>query len=133
MHINITDDSNAVDESGAKDAAKAMAAHLKSIGVEIKYSQALNVIARMGGCKEWRAMLARLNATPAVTKQPKPRVLITVSGGIAEWVGDDGVRVEHFDWDNYNQEDEAGQKSMALSEAFRDLAAPMGIPIEGEK
>lgn len=62
-----------------------------------------------------------------------PRVLITVSGGIAEWVADGDVIVQHFDWDNYNQEDEDGQSSMALPKSFSDLAEPLGIPVENDK
>lgn len=124
------DEDGGTDVSEAKDAAKTLASHLKAAGVEVKHAQALDVIALMGGCKEWRAMLAKLNSAPTVAApiQNIPRVLIAVSGGIADYVTDGDVLVERFDWDNYNREDEDGQDSMALPESFRDLAEPMGIP-----
>jgi hypothetical protein len=58
---------------------------------------------------------------------PKPRVLITVSGGVAEYVCDDGVDVEVFDWDNYKVDPvETGP----VQAHFEDLATPQGIPVE---
>lgn len=50
-----------------------------------------------------------------------PRVLVTVSGGVADYVADPGVDVEVFDHDNYH----ADPKNTASVPAhFRDLAAP---------
>lgn len=39
-----------------KTAATDLARHLKDAKIEITHSQALEVIARMGGVKEWRAL-----------------------------------------------------------------------------
>ena len=58
----------------------------------------------------------------------KPRVLIVVSGGVADSVHDDGVDVEIFDWDNYNA-DPAG--TSAVPSHFADLADPLNIPVQG--
>jgi hypothetical protein len=56
-----------------------------------------------------------------------PRVLITVSGGIADYVCDEGVDVEAFDWDNYNDDPEW---TGGVSLHFKDLAEPLEIPVE---
>ncbi len=55
-----------------------------------------------------------------------PRTLITVSGGVADWVCDDGVQVELFDWDNYNGDPINTRKVPAN---FQDLAKPLDIPV----
>lgn len=57
----------------------------------------------------------------------KPRVLITVSGGIAEYVCDEGVSVETFDWDNYKEDPE---ETGPVPAHFKDLAEPLGVPVE---
>lgn len=49
----------------------------------------------------------------------KPRVLITVSGGVADFIKDDGVEVSIFDYDNY-EEKEDDDKYLVPSE-FRDM------------
>lgn len=57
----------------------------------------------------------------------KPRVLITVSGGVADYVADEGIDVEMFDHDNFK----ADPVGTALVPAhFRDLAEPVGVPVE---
>lgn len=55
-----------------------------------------------------------------------PRVLVIVSGGVADTVADSGVNVEVFDWDNYN-DDPAGYGGVSAD--FSDLAIPSGIPV----
>lgn len=57
-----------------------------------------------------------------------PRVLIIVSGGVADYVADPGVDVEIFDWDNYNDDPKWTGKVPAH---FADLAG--GCPVEGEE
>lgn len=57
----------------------------------------------------------------------KPRVLITVSGGVAEYVCDEGVDVETFDWDNYKVDPE---ETGPVPAHFKDLADPLEIPVE---
>lgn len=56
-----------------------------------------------------------------------PRVLVTVSGGIADYVSDDGVDVEVFDHDNYN-DDPAGAGRVPYR--FADLAIPIDVPLD---
>lgn len=58
-----------------------------------------------------------------------PRVLVVVSGGIADPVYDDGVDVEIFDWDNYHDDPEGAGPVPAH---FRDLAEPINVPVEEE-
>lgn len=59
----------------------------------------------------------------------KPRrVLVSVKGGVADAVWDEGVDVEIFDWDNYEAGDKQGVQS-----TFADLAAPFGAPVEGSE
>lgn len=57
------------------------------------------------------------------------RCLIVVSGGIADYVCDDGVDVEIFDWDNYNDDPEGVD---TLPSHFKDLAQPLGIPTKDD-
>jgi len=57
-----------------------------------------------------------------------PRVLVVVSGGIADplWEGD--VEVEVFDRDNYQDDPSIG----GVPAAFASLATPNDIPVEGD-
>ena len=72
-------------------------------------------------------MLERLSAPRGVDR---PRCLVVVSGGVADPVSDPGVDVEVFDWDNYRAESRAGRLEMGLPPHFKDLAAPLGIPVQ---
>ncbi len=65
---------------------------------------------------------------PVVAKEP--RVLVVVSGGIADPIYDEGVDVEVFDWDNYN--DEEDDAKIGVPAHFTDLADPINVPVEGE-
>lgn len=56
-----------------------------------------------------------------------PRVLVVVSGGIADPVYDSGVDVEVFDWDNYNDADYKDKTGVPAH--FADLAEPVDIPV----
>lgn len=56
-----------------------------------------------------------------------PRVLVVVSGGVAEYVSTGDVQVHVFDWDNYKIESE---KDGNVPEYFADLAKPLGIPVQ---
>lgn len=62
---------------------------------------------------------------PVVAKTP--RVLVVVSGGIADPVYDYGVDVEVFDWDNYKDDPEG---TGGVPSHFADLATPCDIPVE---
>lgn len=55
-----------------------------------------------------------------------PRVLITVSDGVADYVADKGLDVEIFDHDNY-EDDPVGTGPVPAH--FRDLAEPLDIPV----
>lgn len=55
-----------------------------------------------------------------------PRVLVVVSGGIADPTHDEGVDVEVFDWDNYNDDPEG---TGGVPPHFKDLAEGCGIPV----
>lgn len=59
-----------------------------------------------------------------------PRVLVVVSGGIADYVSDKGLDVEIFDRDNY-EEDPYGTGPVPAH--FRDLATPIDVPVEGDE
>lgn len=56
----------------------------------------------------------------------KPRVLIVVKGGVADFVADEGIDVVIFDWDDYKDAPEL--TAMPPSE-FVDLAAQFSIPL----
>lgn len=66
-------------------------------------------------------------AAPVIAQTP--RVLVVVSGGIADPVFDDGVDVEVFDWDNYNDDPEG---TGGVPASFADLAVAVDIPVEGD-
>lgn len=59
-----------------------------------------------------------------------PRVLIVVSGGIADPVYDDGVDVVVFDWDNHRDDPEG---TSPVPAHFWDLAEPIDVPVEEEE
>lgn len=59
-----------------------------------------------------------------------PRVLVVVSGGIADPVYDKGVDVEVFDRDNYNDDP---RNTIPVPKHFRDLAEPIDVPVEGDE
>lgn len=60
------------------------------------------------------------------TAEGSVRVLVTVAGGIADYVADEGVDVHVFDHDNY-EDDPVGTE--AVPEHFRDLAEPLNVPV----
>jgi hypothetical protein len=64
-----------------------------------------------------------------MSNKTHPRCLIIVSGGIADYVCDDGVEVTVFDWDNYKDDPEG---TGPVPAEFRDLAEPLGIPVKPE-
>ena len=58
------------------------------------------------------------------------RCLVIVSGGVADYVYDDGVEVELFDWDNYREETAEGRADLRVSAHFKDLAESVGVPVQ---
>ena len=70
--------------------------------------------------------------TPFISNRPakaKPRVLIVVSGGVADFIADEGVDVVIFDWDDYESAAEITPKPPLR---FADLAAECDIPVSSE-
>ncbi len=65
--------------------------------------------------------------SPVPVVSSTPRVLVVVSGGIADPIYDDGVDVEVFDWDNYKDDPEG---TGGVSSHFADLAKLCDIPVE---
>lgn len=63
----------------------------------------------------------------AVESPAKQRVLITVSGGVADYIADQGVDVRIYDRDNAL---EGGVDPVPVS--WADLARPSEIPVEGD-
>lgn len=71
----------------------------------------------------------------------KPRVLITVDGGIADYVSDDGVDVFVFDRDNFESDascaiaDADGRRLKEVEDMyyapakFKELAEPIDVPV----
>jgi hypothetical protein len=55
----------------------------------------------------------------------KPRVLIYVKGGIAEYLSDEGVNVEIYDADN-------GDSEPGVELSFKDLAISLKIPVRAD-
>jgi len=94
--------------------------YLKHTNVEV-----LSERQRISELKEWLGIQDVAKQTVTST----PRVLVVVSGGIADPVSDTGVDVEVFDWDNY-KDDPKG--TGGVPEHFADLAKPIGVPV-GEK
>lgn len=90
--------------------------------------------------RQWQtAIEARLPATadhstpsaqaPAQAPPGQPRVLITVSGGVADYVCDPGVDVELFDFD-VEKDDPTGTSKLPAH--FSDLALSVGAAFEGD-
>ena len=75
--------------------------------------------------KEWLGVQDVAKQTVATT----PRVLVIVSGGVADYVSDSGVEVEVFDWDNYKDDPEG---TGGVPEHFADLAEPCDVPVDEE-
>lgn len=55
-----------------------------------------------------------------------PRILVTVSGGNADYTHDEPIDVLLFDFDNYRCEPKAFEKT--IPERFNKMADQMGIP-----
>ena len=55
----------------------------------------------------------------------KPRVLVIVNGGVAEFVADEGVDVEVFDWDDYEVDP---YNTPIPPPHFKDICEEYGIP-----
>ncbi|QMI49820.1 hypothetical protein [Burkholderia sp. MBR-1] len=65
------------------------------------------------------------DAMPKISQGSCPRVLVTVSGGVADFLADAGVDVVVFDHDNYSEDPEGSPRVPAH---FGDLGADARIP-----
>lgn len=79
------------------------------------------------GDKYGKTRIAKLQFVDT-SQDKKPRVLVVVSGGIADPVYDSGVDVEVFDWDNYKDDPEG---TGGVPRHFADLAEPIDVPVGG--
>jgi hypothetical protein len=98
-----------------------------------------NSIQHSGGkvvAEDWAELYQLENEARAILEtasQPtaKPRVLILVKGGVADYVCDDGIDVEIFDRDNYEVDPE---ETGGVPRHYADLATPIDVPVnEGEE
>lgn len=72
-----------------------------------------------------REMAATLMPVPAGAGQP--RILITVRGGVADWIADPGIDVGFFDFDDQEADPEGTDPVPAH---FADLAAGTRVPVQ---
>jgi hypothetical protein len=61
----------------------------------------------------------------------KPRVLVTLSGGLADWVADETAEVVKYDFDA--EEDEEWDYCEPVPAHFEDLARRVNVPVEGDE
>lgn len=93
--------------------------------IEGGLADAGSVLMTGSGNREFAELVTSVDISAPVI-QAKPRVLVTVSGGIADYVSDPGVEVEIFDRDNHDPENPADTD--LVSAHFADLAAPIDVP-----
>jgi hypothetical protein len=109
----------------------------------VEYSDAMAALAatesvaqklrRLTWAESW-AMAGKIATLTAPAQQepelaPKEagnRVLVIVSGGVADPISDTGLDVEVFDWDNYNADPDG---TGGVPERFADLAQQSGVPV----
>jgi hypothetical protein len=104
--------------------------HLLDQGINSAGKQLENVMSLPHPPETGDIQLASELSISGVEVAAKPRVLITVYGGVADYVCDEGVDVETFDWDNYKV---APEETGPVSAHFRDLADPLDIPVEDDE
>lgn len=116
---------NIVSESASKDVVAALQ-HLIEQGL-IQIRHTLEDGKNEGATEAELELAALANSMVIETIAPaaNPRVLITVSGGIADYVCDEGVDVEKFDFDDFN---DAEDDYIKLPKSFIDLAIQAGVP-----
>lgn len=115
----------------AKKLARSLQGALKDLGVTIKLGTAQEAVAKITGNGNWRtiAALKKQQNTSAETilPAPKPRVLITVSGGVADYVCTPGVECFVFDRDSFEADPEGTEVAPSH---FADLAYPNDVPYD---
>lgn len=75
---------------------------------------------------DMKSIDAALSMAEKHESSPTPRVLVVVSGGVADPIYDPGVDVEVFDWDNYKDDPENTVRPPAH---FADLAGQCDVPV----
>lgn len=97
-------------------------------------SHVTQVLAGLPSAERWSSYVRRFNKRSEViegddarsrTPPTAPRVLVTVSGGVAEYIADDGVEVVVFDHDDHT----VGGKASDVPSRFGDLAQRAGVPV----
>ena len=61
----------------------------------------------------------------------KPRVIVTLQGGLADWVADESVDIVKFDFDA--EEDEDWDFCEPIPARFENLARLVDVPVEGDE
>lgn len=88
--------------------------------------------AMRGSFRYWQQRIDALESEQP-TQAPAaeaPRVLVVVTGGVAETVRDPGADVHVFDWDDWADNPADGAR---VPQRFEDLAEPLGIPVQGQE
>jgi hypothetical protein len=74
----------------------------------------------------WAESCAMVEEPELDPKEAGNRVLVIVSGGVADPIADQGVDVQVFDWDNYKADPDG---TGGVPERFADLAQQSGVPV----
>ena len=125
LSIRVKTDSDMTDADVAR-----VVEHLLDQGIDSAGKQLRNALSAPYPPEVADVQLASDLFVSGVEVASTPRVLITVNGGIADYVCDEGVAVETFDWDNHNDDPE-WEGGVPLH--FKDLADPLEIPVEKPK
>ena len=122
--------------TGALDGDSKLTAYL-SFRLRREGAELTDVGAHRGDCRYWQQKIDGLEsddaaerAAPGASGASGPRVLVVVTGGVAETVQDTGADVQVFDWDNWADQPNDGAR---VPQRFADLAQPLGVPVQGEE
>jgi hypothetical protein len=90
-----------------------------------------------GGPVEMEFIVSAPLRLPQVQTDTNPpftptKVLVTVSGGVADYVSEGDVMVQVFDFDNYADEDTTQRKKMSLSGEWSALAQKANVPCQAQ-
>jgi len=82
-----------------------------------------------GGDLEVARLASAMDILQPIVAKPS-RVLVTVGGGLADYVSDGDVEIEIFDRDNF---DDDPSYTRCPPKHFADLAEPIGVPVRGDE
>lgn len=116
--IKVTDNTTASDEEIAALIQKLISVGLADAAGTLEDGE--------GGDLDSAQLAVGINIYPPEVAT-KPRVLVSVKGGIAGHAADEGVEVEIFDHDNYRADPEYTDRAPAH---FADLAKQLDVPVE---